>query len=150
MPWALPRAQGTLPLPLHPFAGSPLHPRADPCLQFDSMAIMTMLSFCKHKEPRHSPLGRRGKRFLSPPLCECFREKSSRGFGLYFLAEISTRRYAPLTFPPLPVTIRVDGDGVLDTVPAAENIVTTVTHRHALSGSYRKTIFRPSCVLLFQ
>ena len=73
-----------------------------------------------------------------------------KGFGLYFLAEISTRRYAPLTFPPLPVTIRVDGVGVLDTVPAAENIVTTVTHRHVLSDSYRKTIFRPSCILLFQ
>lgn len=69
---------------------------------------------------------------------------------MYFLSEISTRRYAPLTFPPISVTIRVDGDGVLDTAPAADNIVTTVTHRHALSGSYRKTIFRPSCVLLFQ
>ena len=69
---------------------------------------------------------------------------------MYFLAEISTRRYAHLTFLPLPVTIRVDGDGVLDTAPAAEIIVTTVTHRHALSGSYRKTIFRPSCILLFQ
>ena len=69
---------------------------------------------------------------------------------MYFLSEISTRRYAPLTFPPISVTIRVDGDGVLDTAPAADNIVTTVTHRHALPGSYRKTIFRPSCVLLFQ
>ena len=48
------------------------------------------------------------------------------------------------------VTIRVDGDGVFDTATIAINIVTTVTHRHARSGSYRKTIFRPSCVLLFQ
>ena len=48
------------------------------------------------------------------------------------------------------VTIRVDGDGVFDTAPAAEIIVTTVTHRHALSGSYRKVILRPSCVRLFQ
>ena len=69
---------------------------------------------------------------------------------MYFLTEISTRKYAHLTFPPLPVTIRVDGDGVFDTTPAVEIIVTTVTHRHALSGSYRKTIFRPSCVRLLQ
>ena len=79
-----------------------------------------------------------------------FREKSSRGSGCISLRKSPPAGMPPLTFPPLPVTIRVDGDGVLDTVPAAENIVTTVTHRHALSGSYRKTIFRPSCVLLFQ
>ena len=49
-------------------------------------------------------------------------------YGAQYLAQVgggvvgasSTRRYAPLTFPPISVTIRVDGDGVLDTAPAAD------------------------------
>ena len=150
MPWALPRAQGTLPLPLHPCAGSSPHLRADPCLQFESMTIRTMLSFCKREEPRHSPLGQEGKAIFFPSAARVFSARKTQGVRVVFPAEISTRRYAPLTFPTLPVTIRVDGDGVFDTAPTVEIIVTTVTHRHALSGSYRKTIFRPSCVRLFQ
>ena len=36
---------------------------------------------------------------------KCYPWQKVKGFGLYFLSEISTRKYAPLTFYPLPVTV---------------------------------------------
>ena len=50
-----------------------------------------------------------------------------KGFGLYCLAAISTRRYAPLTFDPAPRDSRDDRDDVLDTAPALKKAVTAVT-----------------------
>jgi hypothetical protein len=36
---------------------------------------------------------------------KCYPWQKVKGFGLYFLSESSTRKYAPLTFYPLPVTV---------------------------------------------
>ena len=50
-----------------------------------------------------------------------------KGYGLYCLAAISTRRYAPLTFDPAPRDSRDDRDDVSDTAPALKKAVTAVT-----------------------
>ena len=42
------------------------------------------------------------------------------------------------------VTVRVDGDGVLDTAPTIVNIDTTVTHRHAIEEIRCRLILLPA------
>ena len=66
----------------------------------------------------HSPLGRWERHGLSHHPASVLRGPKVKGYGLYCLAAISTRRYAPLTFDPAPRDGRDDRDNVSDTAPA--------------------------------
>ncbi len=76
----------------------------------------------------HSPWGREERPAAFPPCpASVLRGVKVKGFGLYCLAAISTRRYAPLTFAPAPRDSRDDRDGFFDTGGGAAEVVTAVT-----------------------
>ena len=99
VPWSLPRARKA--------------PAVSSKCAFKLIALHETHAFILQASKAASLAVRQEGQVISfPSAVRVFFVRKAQGFGLSFLTEISTRKYAPLTFPPLPVTIRVDGDGV--------------------------------------
>lgn len=72
-------------------------------------------------------MGRGERHSLSPHPASVLRGPKVKGFGLYCLAAISTRKYAPLTVDPAPRDNRDGCDGFSDSRAGIGKIVTAVT-----------------------
>ena len=77
-------------------------------------------------------------------VAKCYPCHKEKGFGLYFLTEISTPQVCPLFFIPAPCDDRVDCDDVLEGNPYSQNNRHTVTYRHAGGLTSVNLIHRPA------